>query len=321
MNQRIAYLDFFRGLLILTVVAEHIIKMSILADGVLRHPINNLFTSFNMVAFFILSGYMLHYSMKHMDTIYDVLNHIGKRAIQCLLPYIVWGWVLNYTFTGSYNILNYFDDLIMGRLQGLWFLLCLFIIDSIASIILVIGKHKLWQQVALSVIVEIILLLLKNVRIPILFNVYYYLPFFIMGWLINRCAWKSLYESPLIGGAWIILFLLLTPLFTFQESPLYLRVSIAISGTMALWFICSKIEQSKITGAFELIGRYTLPIYCIHACMMSNVDLSMHTWVVYDFIRVGGLSIAIAFVCIGLSRVFSFSPVTDLLFNGHLKMK
>lgn len=50
MNKRITYFDVFKGILILTVIAEHIIKVSLESVGIFqKHALVNLFTSFNMV--------------------------------------------------------------------------------------------------------------------------------------------------------------------------------------------------------------------------------------------------------------------------------
>lgn len=94
MNKRITYFDVFKGILILTVVAEHIIKVSLESVGIFqKYALVNVFTSFNMVAFFVISGYMLHYTMLHTKTPEDLLKHIYKRFIQLLIPWFVWGGV------------------------------------------------------------------------------------------------------------------------------------------------------------------------------------------------------------------------------------
>lgn len=91
-KERITYFDLFKGLLILSVILEHLIEVnSTLATPWKEHPILCMTTSFNMVAFFVISGYMLHFSLKHIDSAKQLLLHIKKRALQCLVPWFAWG--------------------------------------------------------------------------------------------------------------------------------------------------------------------------------------------------------------------------------------
>ena len=91
-KERITYFDLFKGLLILCVILEHLIEVnSSLATPWKEHPILCMTTSFNMVAFFVISGYMLHFSLKHIDSAKQLLLHIKKRALQCLVPWFAWG--------------------------------------------------------------------------------------------------------------------------------------------------------------------------------------------------------------------------------------
>lgn len=224
-----------------------------------------------------------------------------------------------YCISNGYNLINYIRLTCTGEYNAIWFLLCLFVVDILVSIAVYLGKEKLWLQVLFLFVIEAVLIMMKSINIPFLFNVYYYLPFFVVGWIVNRCSLNKLFESPIIGGIWILIFLILIPLFTFQQSPLVLRIPLALSGTMALWFCCFNVTKRKVVSLLEIIGKYTLAIYCIHVCMMNNIDYLMHQWVILDVVFISSISIVIAFLCIGISKILSYSPITDLLFNGHIQ--
>ena len=274
-----------------------------------------------MVAFFVISGYMLHFSMRHMDSAKQLLFHIKKRAIQCLIPWFTWGGVNYAVYHGINQISHYATDLFNGHFSGLWFLLCLFLVDTLVCVTLYVIRKKYWFQLLLLLIVGMVLIITKPYQNHLFFNVYYYYPFFVAGWLINRNKWNVVFESKYLGGLWILCFLCLVPFFTFSSSPIWLRLPLAITGTLALWFICTKFSQNRIVMLLEKVGKYTLPIYCIHVSLMKDVDFAMHSWIFIDFLLLTIISCAIALFCMALSKVFIYSPVTDLLLNGNLKKK
>lgn len=227
---------------------------------------------------------------------------------------------VNYAvYHGIDQIHYYVLELFQGHFTGLWFLLCLFLVDTIVCITLFVCRKKNMLQLLLVFIIGIVLILTKPIQNHFFFNVYYYYPFFVAGWLVNRNNWNFLFKSNNLGGFWILSFLSLVPFFTFGGSPIGLRIPLAVTGTLALWFICTKLTRNTIIMILEKVGKYTLPIYCIHVSLMKNMDVSMHSWIFIDFIILSLISCVIALFCMSVSKVFSYSPVTDLLFNGNYK--
>lgn len=96
-NERIHFFDLAKGILIITVAFEHLIIGSL--DNYTNNRLLCFVTSFNMVAFFIISGYMLRFNVRRLSSFNGLCQQILKRVLQLFVPIIVWGGEILFTLS------------------------------------------------------------------------------------------------------------------------------------------------------------------------------------------------------------------------------
>ncbi len=131
-EQRETWIDIAKGILIVFVIYGHATQNSI---------IKNLFSSFYMPCFFILSGWL----MKKED---DIAKFIRKKIKGVILPYIFFSliWILfcfvkSFIIESNFNIYRAFLSIIIpysgspgGNVYNLWFLPCLFLSQILVAL-------------------------------------------------------------------------------------------------------------------------------------------------------------------------------------------
>ncbi len=88
MVNRKEYLDFLRGIAIITVVMGHIIQYNLYGDAATR--CFNFIYSFHMGFFFFISGAVASLSVEKY-TWKGFPHFFRKKSIQLLIPFFVWG--------------------------------------------------------------------------------------------------------------------------------------------------------------------------------------------------------------------------------------
>ena len=120
-QKRLEYIDFIRGLAMLTIIFVHMNLYSVLPNW------SRYFDSFQIFIFFFISGYLL----KKGAVVENYPKWLEKQALRLLLPYFVFALVnnaLNAVFYGADTaalIVNFFcANLYLG---SIWFLPSLFL--------------------------------------------------------------------------------------------------------------------------------------------------------------------------------------------------
>lgn len=90
MNNRIGYLDFLRGIAIITVVMGHIIQYNI--KGEAAENCFNFIYSFHMGFFFFISGCTAALTAKK-NVWTNTTSFIKKKGTTLLVPFFVWSMV------------------------------------------------------------------------------------------------------------------------------------------------------------------------------------------------------------------------------------
>lgn len=327
-RKRIPYFDVIKGFLMITVVFDHILLFNVNNTDPLHYFIGCMFNSFNMPLFFMVSGYMLAFSGRKFLTWQPFSNHITKRVIQCLVPFFMWAIFKSLVFDypsskDVYDILLSVPRVMTNPSSGLWFLLCLFVIDSLLSIFIFldnrVGKRS-WLIVYM-VLVEVALLLLMPLNIFGLYNVYYYFPFVCLGYCINRFSLENYIKNNGVFLLFICVFILLVPYYNRVFAATHVRLLIAISGSVSVWRICEGLyNDNRINKFLTYLGKNSMSIYCIHGLLMTKtiIDIPIHQWAFWNFINIMIISVIICLVCIFFSKVISLSPILNTLFNGQL---
>lgn len=320
---RIQFFDLAKGILIITVAFEHLIIGSL--DNYSDNRLLCYVTSFNMVAFFIISGYMLKFSAMRLTTLKGLCRHLSKRVFQLFVPIIVWGAVRFYLLYpeeqyGWYEMIKYV------LCKDLWFLRCLFVCDGVLSMVLFFSAkferlriylHNL-LFVVLSVAAVVLLEYVKDV--DFFFNCYYYLPFLVVGLLLNCERGNVLLSSPLCLGFSAVGFCLLVHLYTFSGTSIFIRYPLAILGSFSLLTICKSIcNTNRFYDYLVSLGKFTLPIYCMHLLFLKNVHVVFFEWHFLNLIALSIIASLLVAVCFIICKILSICNYTDFLFNGNVK--
>lgn len=148
--------------------------------------------SFHMPLFFTISGY-LTYKGRYDERL------IGKRAVQLLVPFVVWAVISPFLKTGAFSI----DDIslyLMYPAIGLWFLYNLFFYCVFFNLSeLLSQKLKIKQELVILSIVIVLYILMAMVHT--LFNVTqlcWFIPYYAIGYYGRKYGHYLKYRELLI---------------------------------------------------------------------------------------------------------------------------
>lgn len=179
--QRLLYLDAMKGILIVLVILGHAIQFTI-ADY--QHVFLFRFIySFHMPLFFLISGYLTFKGQ------YDE-RLIQKRAIQLLVPFVTWAFLLPLFETGTFELSRSVNALLYPD-NGLWFLYNLFVYSTIFNLSERFARKGLRQEYLFAL--AIVLLYAAMAVFRTRFNcsqLCWYLPFFAMGYYLRKYEYK-----------------------------------------------------------------------------------------------------------------------------------
>lgn len=198
MSKRIEFLDLAKGICIILVVVYHIFAYM---DSEMPAP--DFFKAFRMPLYFFLSGFFF----KTYSGFFDFLK---RKVNKLLIPFCFWFLFCSICIT---LIAYHFFDIrlenagyssIWGGLYALffsenfsnsaiWFLLCLFEVNILFYIVLLITNRYFGQSVLMTCIITVllgcmgVLLGLIHVNLPIYIDSSLTsLPFFVFGYIINH---------------------------------------------------------------------------------------------------------------------------------------
>ncbi|MBQ9231386.1 MAG: acyltransferase family protein [Prevotella sp.] len=279
-------LDFFKGLLIWSVVLGH--TLNILCPGTVLHTV---LRTFDLPMFMFISGWL----MKGSIIRYDWKQFIVNKVTNIAFPAVIWIII----------------SLLCGDLHSYYFLWSVFISSVIVCLSREIGKltpNLSGLGGAILVMVAVMFYLIpKNIV-----NISYLFPCFIIGYFskgISHIGWK-------IGVLSIIIFLYLIlfvwhPDYTVWKTGSYilqntsfmlyvvvLRLVIAMVGIYSVIFVMGfaydMLKDSALIALFSKIGQQTLAIYlmqhivveiglerCVGCMNINEVLTSNHLFVGY----------------------------------------
>lgn len=264
MEKRIEYIDYAKGLAIVFVVFGHIFFGN--------NKISIWIYSFHIPLFFIISGYLLNYNVKPLK------DSIIKKIKALLIPYIsfsILNIICNYilsNFDMKSIKINIIDTISLGGIATLWFLVALFLGETI----FLIGKKSFnkirYEILFYMIIVSIVFILLKLTHgktlvalvrgVVALFyiNIGYYLYN-----IINKVQ-LNFFSILIISVVSFILSMIngKVDLWTLHFNNIFLYVFNAIIGSLNIIFISKKIRTSNILKFF---GENTLIIMATHQIM------------------------------------------------------
>lgn len=144
-KERLIWIDRMRGLAILSVVIQHLSNYFL--NDFIYHKLIGIS---NMAVFFFISGYILD-KTTDIKNIKEYIQFVWKKTIQLMLPFLVWGIIVNkYFFSNSWEAIT-MDSIINEFINPhLWFLLTLYgycLLFPIYQLIIKWGGGKIWNSI------------------------------------------------------------------------------------------------------------------------------------------------------------------------------
>ena len=259
-------MDNIKGLLIILVIVGHTIQYcssTYETDFVFR-----FIYSFHMPLFFFVSGYLSNRG--RWDS-----NVIAKRAVQLLIPFVIWAFLVPLLRTGDFDLASSLQVLVYPD-KGLWFLYNLFVYSVIFNISEYIQKRfcvKLWILVGCFYILLGVLMIVFHTKYNCA-QLCYHIVFFAAGYY-----YKQLNTNVLISNVGICImggvFGITIPFWVTNGNPLFYdrinlggafayvyRYGVQFLGMMLFYVLGQKKLNRKIT-IIQRLGASTLGIYVV----------------------------------------------------------
>lgn len=267
MIHRLFYLDNLKAILIILVVLGHAIQFAV--PEYLHNFAFRFIYSFHMPLFLAISGFLTY--KKQPDR-----NLIKKRAVQLLIPFVVWAFIRPLVDNGCFDLQHTLTALLYPD-NGLWFLYNLFVYSACFNISEFIeANYNVRQEYVLSVLFG--LMIVSMVAFKTMMNctqLVWYIPFFAIGYYIRKyhdLIKQKEFQIMILGGA---IFLLGMPFWMMREDPLFYkwinlgsifsylyRWLIMMAG--AIFFLLAGKKYLNQTSLFlGNIGKHTLGIYAM----------------------------------------------------------
>lgn len=325
--ERINYFDFLKGIAIILVVMGHITEKSM---GITTSLFNNLYGSFHMPIFIIISGFLC---FKHsLFSIHDLLNFIHKKFLRLIIPFLSIGALYGY-----WNYQNPIEGMI-NKFQGLWFLPTLFYCMIISYITLYFSKKissNIYFSIGLLGIVWITSYLINTMyhpSIPYYLNYLKMFPYFIFGIILSNP--KKWYDFILNSRVVFTLSIIFYTLILTLEKKILPFINFNLAGFFAiiiLFQLCSKESNHLLYQKIKKIGTYSIEIYLFHWFLLPSLPL-IGEWIIHNiptngipinnnnliilFIITLVFSIPIIILCIYIAQFLRKSPALAFLFLG-----
>lgn len=342
MNQRDVTIDIAKGVAILFVVVGHLLQYNTI-DGSSGICFNWIY-SFHMPLFMLLSGYVAAFSR---DKIKDFRSFVSRKAMQLLLPYALWSFIINpWILKGlrGTELISRAVDVLLSPGLGVWFLVILFFIQCY-YFLFVKTSNKLQRKYSslfsdgIALILILMTLALLSKMIMILINNHYlhadwegvksyfsirYVLSFMAGYFMSKYFQRFLYH-PLTLVIGLVIFVWLVPAFTFGVSSVPLQLTISLAASVCLLNV-SKIVSSHFSDGFPaqrlaFIGKRTLPIYVTHGLFVNiladNIMIDNNfLQPIWQLITVAVMSFLVAMISIGVSEVLKRNRYMGLFLYG-----
>lgn len=323
--QRLTWPDRLRGLAILSVVIQHLTNNF---DG--DYVFHKWIGIANMGVFFFVSGYIAAYKERdELKTWIGAAKYLWHKTLQLMLPFLVWGLVVNrYFFTTDWNIITFTDVMDEWKRPHLWFLLTLyahFILLTMER--LTVGKCKSGGVKISYWIIALMGMFGFNKYVTDVHLATMYLLPFAMGLATKRITKiETLMTNPyIITMAFIVIFFCLDWWISGAGNMKnnMLKLAVSFSTIIVLYNICKRIDWNKHVDLYiRRCGVYSLAIYCTHWSFINVSQPSLFHFTnneLVAFVLAALFSVFIIEACVLFKRVVAFSPTLDLLLFGNRK--
>lgn len=282
-HNRIEFFDLAKGVCILLVVLNHI---KLFNDNEINIP---NFEALRMPLYFVLSGIFFK--------AYKPKVFFIKKINNILVPFFFWliasdilkifGGVLHKHSISLFDlsIIAFLTEPFCRDLHGsLWFLICLFMTNTIYYLAYLILKDSERMFFAILVFAVIGYLLFRfNIYLPYFMdNSLIAIPFFFFGYVVRGLSYLtpeySKKNSLLLGIGYVLISYIIYYIFnhpyliisisSFHGAPImgYLNSIAFVTGTLLL---CKVVNWLPVVSYF---GRYSIIVLCVHIPIMGHLS-------------------------------------------------
>lgn len=279
-KQREDWGDYIKVVACILVLLGHffmsMVNPGIIQESVLRKWFISTVYYFHVPLFFICSGY-LYQKYSCVMSVKAWKDNIIKKLVTLGIPYFTFSlitWILKAVFSGSVNNQNddLFITLFLKPSAPYWYLYTLFFV------FLMMPTFSNKKQALIGFTCVFILHCAKlektmNIHIYAITNTFKYAIWFVAGMCI--CVWNipDLCRSQKWLRAGIgcgVLFLVLSVVFL--DCSENVKLGMGILGCMAtIWIIWNLALNRWIKRFFDIIVKYTMPIYLMHTIFAAGI--------------------------------------------------
>lgn len=313
-NERNVYMDFLKGLAIVSVIVGH--SISDVSEGYL---LCNVIYSCHMPLLVFISAYIEEQNReKYMK---KGRQMILKRVGGLLVPYVTWSvlYELISERLWEVNLEDFVLRLLGYKQTGLWFFPVLFGLKILHCLYWSIQKmmknvgYSLYKNVLICCFLEFVIAFLALfTKQPYIINMLSYaIPYFLAVIIVDNAAVQKVMNSEWVIAGSLLVYLLLFPHFSFNEQHWTTQV-IRIILSLCVIIVCCKYQTQWKTNCFNKIlctfGSYSLAIYVLHgffADWVSYLNGIESSCIIAVFSVLSAF--VIAGICVGIAKIIEIS--------------
>ena len=283
-KQRLAWVDYLRGIAILLVVYRHVLLGLENSHLTIPRPLvdaNMIFFSFRMPLFFILSGIFINGSIARRP----LKNLVFTKFENLLYPYLVWSFIqvtlqilLSRYSNTDRTIRDYSFILYQPRaLDQFWYLPALFNTTIVYLLVKVKARAPAWSQLVIGLALYTVYFRFPFVqKISMLSDWMEFYIFFALGDVISDLFFRERSQQFLKNP---LTLLLVIPIFTATQIY-YLRhypvgavefLAIALIGCFSMFVLSFRLQTWNILRFLRVLGFHSLFIYVMHVLVAAFV--------------------------------------------------
>ncbi len=280
------WINYAKGIAIILIVYRHTLTgMTAAGININTYFItaNEIFLSFRMPLFFIISGFFFAKSLNKRGPVL----FIKSRAFTILYPYFLWGGlqisiqIVLSSYTNTYkSVSDYLNLLVSPRsVDQFWYLYTLFAVTLIYLLINYLVKGNKPVQLFIGLLLYTFLPYFEDYEVVWLlanFYVYFAIGDYVSNFIFNNKTFDILSSKKLL--------ICIMPLFMIAQLiwiidtnlPLPAKFLIALIGCFFVLIISFRIDKLKIINWLVTIGKYSLPIYLTHILIISGIRIVLN---------------------------------------------